>query len=92
MGMAHFAAVRYNDAIEWLKKGLQERPSAVWAYRLLTPAYAHAGRMEDARQSATLLLHSYPEFTISRHFQNIISHNEHMNRIIEGLRKASVPE
>jgi adenylate cyclase len=92
MGVAHFTAVRYEEAIEWLKKGLQERPSAVWAYRLLTPAYAQAGRMEDARRSATLLLQSFPEFTISRHFQNIISHSEHMNRIIEGLRKAGVPE
>jgi adenylate cyclase len=92
MGMAHFAAFRYEDAIEWLKKGLQERPNAVWAYRLLTPAYAQAGRMEDARRSATLLLQSFPEFTISRHFQNIISRTEHMNRIIEGLRKAGVPE
>jgi adenylate cyclase len=62
MGVAHFAAVRYEDAIEWLRKGLQERPSAVWAYRLLTPAYAQAGRMEDARQSATLLLQSFPGF------------------------------
>ncbi len=92
MGVAHFAAVRYEDAIEWLRKGLQERPSAVWAYRLLTPAYAQAGRMEDARQSATLLLQSHPDFTISRHYQTIISPAEHMSRIIEGLRKAGVPE
>jgi adenylate cyclase len=92
MGVAHFAAVRYEDAIEWLKKGLQERPSAVWAYRLLIPAYAHAGRMDDARQSATLLLQCYPDFTISRYYRNIISPAEHMSRVIEGLRKAGVPE
>lgn len=92
MGVAHFAAARYEDAIEWLKKGLQERPSAVWAYRLLAPAYAQAGWMEDARRSANRLLQSYPDFTIARHYQNVIFHTDYMSRIIEGLRKAGVPE
>jgi adenylate cyclase len=91
-GMAHFAAGRYEDAIEWIEKGILERPSAIWAHRLLAPAYAQAGRLADARRSATRLLKSYPDFTIARHYQNFVSHSPYMNRIIEGLRLAGIPE
>jgi adenylate cyclase len=93
MGAVHFAGARYDDAVTWIEKGIQERPSAAWAYRLLTSAYALAGRLEDARRAASLLLQNYPDFTITRHVQNLVASSpRYMSRHIEGLRMAGVPE
>ena len=60
IGVAHFTAERYGEAVEWLRKGIEERPSAVWAYRLLAPAYALAGQLEEARRTAARIAHSVP--------------------------------
>jgi adenylate cyclase len=98
MGVSHFAACRYEDAIECFEKSLQERLSTVWAHRMLAPAYAQAGRLEDARRSAGLLLQRHPDFTIAWHRQvmNSLSselrETDYADRIIEGLRLAGVPE
>jgi adenylate cyclase len=92
IGAAHFAASRYQDAVSWIEKALQERPSAVWTHRLLASAYAWAGRLEDARRSAAHLLRTYPDFTITTHVQNVIVSNpEYMLRYVEGLRIAGLP-
>jgi adenylate cyclase len=50
LGNAHFSLARYEDAVAWYEKGMRERPGAVWAHRLLAPAYAEAGRLDDARR------------------------------------------
>jgi adenylate cyclase len=98
MGAANLAAGRYEDAVRWLEKGFEERPSAGWAYRLLAPAYALAGRLEDARKAATLLLQSFPDFTIRWHCEALMSLSPelgkigYLDRIRQGHRLAGLPE
>jgi adenylate cyclase len=92
IGVAHFTAERYEQAVEWLRKGLEERPSAAWAYRLLAPAYALAGALEEARRSAAQLLQVHPDYTITKDQGNYVVNPRYRARFIEGLRIAGVPE
>ena len=62
---AHFEAGRYNEAAHWFTRGVTEHPSAIWVNRFRAPAYALAGRNEEARLSVVELLRHYPDLTIT---------------------------
>jgi adenylate cyclase len=66
IGGAHFVAGRYTDAVQWMEKGLLERPTATWIHRQLVPALALLGRHEEAQERKAQLLTEYPDLTVSR--------------------------
>ena len=93
IGAAHFSAARYEEAVASIQKGILMRPSATFAYRMLAPALAHLGRIDEARQAVKALLQAYPDATIARIAEinpNTVPH--FVNRSAEGLRKAGLPE
>jgi len=92
IGAAHADAGRYDEAVEWVEKGLRERPDAVWAYRTLASAYANAGRLQEARDAVATLLQTYPKVTISQLLALIPARPDYISRYAEGLRKAGLPE
>ncbi|MBZ6076764.1 tetratricopeptide repeat protein [Microvirga puerhi] len=63
IGGAHFGKGEYDDAARWIEQALREKPSATWAYRPLTTAYANAGRLEQAKQAAAKLLEAFSGLT-----------------------------
>src|SRR5215204_2123467 len=91
IGAAHFAKGDYNEAAKWVEKALSEKPSAMWAYRLLATAYANAGRLEEARWAASKLRVAYPDVTIAKSFEAVPSIWA-MRGYAEGLRLAGIPE
>jgi adenylate cyclase len=92
IGDAHFVAGRYADAARWCEKGLQDRPSATWVYRVLVPTYTLQGRDTDARAGLCLLLGEYPDLTISKVVAALVHAPSVLDRIAEGLRKVGLPE
>jgi adenylate cyclase len=84
---------RFDEAIVAGKKALRQNPSFPMAYRCLASALAHIGRDAEARDAATRLLELDPGFTmtawIARSGQSIQSNSK---LLIEGLRKAGLPE
>jgi adenylate cyclase len=90
--IARFTAERYPQAVHWLRRGIEERPSAVWAHRLLAPAYALAGQLDEARRSAAQLLHVHPNYSITKDQGNFVVNPRFRDRFIKGLRMAGVPE
>jgi adenylate cyclase len=50
LGMAHFLARRFDEAISALRASLQQRPSYVTTYRYLAACYALMGRLDEARE------------------------------------------
>ena len=64
-GSAYFQAGRYDDAARWFTRGLAEHPPGVWVDRFRAPAFALAGRKEQARRSFTELTGKYPELTLT---------------------------
>ena len=82
---AHFEAGRYDDAACWFSRGLSEHPSAVWANRFRAPAYALAGKEDNAKQSFLELTRAYPRLTISD-IRTALPHTlSYLDRASEGL-------
>ena len=90
MGYALIELGRFDEAIVAGKKAQRQNPSYSPAYRCLASAFAHLGRDAEARQAAARLLGVDPAFTISTRMGR--RRQAHANLLIEGLRKAGLPE
>jgi adenylate cyclase len=89
-GMAFIELRRFDEAIVAGKKAQRHNPSYAAAYRSLASAFAHLGRDAEARKAAARVLEFDPAFTISA----LIARGGYSNAtlLIEGLRKAGLPE
>jgi adenylate cyclase len=90
MGLAFIELLRFDEAIAAGKKALRQHPSYAPAYRCLASAFAHLGRDAEAREAASRLLELDPAFTISAWIARGGQSNAKL--VIEGLRKAGLPE
>jgi adenylate cyclase len=92
-GMAHFLAGRRNEARLWAKKALEHRPDFLNALRLLAASSALSERKEEAEKIMQQLLQLNPTLRIS-HLKDVYPFRrpEDLANLIEGLRKAGLPE
>jgi adenylate cyclase len=90
MGFAFNELRRFDEAVAAGKKALHQNPSYSAAYRCLASAFAHLGRDTEAREAAARLLEVDPTFTISSWIARGGQANSKL--LIEGLRKAGLPE
>ena len=90
MGFAFVELRRFDEAIIAGKKALRQTPSFSPGYRCLTSAFAHLGRDAEAREAAARLLEFDPDFTLSGWIARGGQSNSKL--LIEGLRKAGLPE
>ena len=90
MGYAFIELRRFDEAIVAGKKAQRQNPSYVGAYRCLASAFAHLGRDAEAREAAARVLEVDPTFTISGYIARGGQTNAKL--LIEGLRKAGLPE
>jgi adenylate cyclase len=81
---------RFDEAIVAGKKALRQKTSFSAAYRCLASAFAHLGRDVEAGEAAASLLEVDPAFTISARMGQC--RRSHAKLLIEGLRKAGLPE
>jgi adenylate cyclase len=90
---AHFAAGRYELAIEWADRALAAQPDYRIAFRLKASALAHLSRIEEAHDCLKRMLDLEPGSTVARvkAFAPPFP-PELLNRYVEGLRKAGLPE
>ena len=89
-GVALIELRRFDEAIVAGKKAQRQNPSYSLAYRCLASAFAHLGRDAEAREAAARLLEVDPAFTISAWIARGGQSNAKL--LIEGLRKAGLPE
>ncbi|VIO71458.1 Transcriptional regulator HilA [Bradyrhizobium ivorense] len=90
IGAALIELGRFDEAIVVLKKALRQNPSYVPACRCLASAFAHLGRDAEAHDEAARALEIDPAFTISAFIARGAGKNVRL--LIEGLRKAGLPE
>jgi len=90
MGMAFVELRRFEEAVATVKKALRQNPFFPAAHRCLTSAFAHLGRDAEAREAAARVLEVDPTFTISGWIARGGQSNAKL--LIEGLRKAGLPE
>jgi len=90
MGFAFIELGRFDEAIVAGKKAERQNPSWSATYRCLASAFAHLGRDAEAREATAHLLETDPAFTISSWIARGGQTNAKL--LIEGLRKAGLPE
>ena len=90
MGFAFIELRRFDEAIVAGKRAQRQNPSYSSANRCLASAFAHLGRDAEAREAAARLLQLDPSFTMSDWIARGGQSNARL--LIEGLRKAGLPE
>jgi adenylate cyclase len=94
LAFAYSVAHRYEEAIEWADRALQEQPRFVIPVRLKTALSAHLDRLDEARQWLGRLLELQPELTIAKYkaHAEVWFSQEFLAWYLVGLRKAGLPE
>ena len=65
MGLAHFAAGRPQQAVEYAMRALAERPGLTWPYRDLAAYFAERGDTATAREALSKFVAGRPDITLS---------------------------
>jgi len=93
IAIAHLAARRFEQAIEWADRALHDQPRFVSAMRVKVAALAHLGRLDEARTELGRVLAIDPKLTIAGY--RVFSHYlapEVLELFVTGLRLAGLPE
>jgi adenylate cyclase len=90
MAMALIELGRFEEAISAARKAVRQNPAHSASYRCLASAFAHLGGDAEAREAAACVLVHDPSFTISAYIAR--GGQAKARRLIEGLRKAGLPE
>jgi adenylate cyclase len=92
----HTHLAQWEQAIEWCDKAIAGAPLNWYALVDLAAANAFAGHDKEAREAAAQLQKVYPSFTVQKwagiHWTDDPTFNAQYARIVEGLRKAGLPE
>ena len=83
IGLGHFDA-----AIDEYHKAIDSGFRPFYAYADLAAAYAHAGRMEEAKTALAEARRLNPNLTVKW----MIEHSSNLPAVFDGLRKAGMPE
>ncbi len=87
---------RYEEAIVWLRRSIEDNRNNPMSHLLLAAALALLDRLEEAQSVVKAALALNPQFTIARYrnapWRRALAGSELHERIVDGLRKAGVPE
>ena len=86
LGVAHFLAERYQEAVVCENRSPQARPDQPGAYRVLAASYGYLGRTEDARAALDALFRLAPDFSPER--LRVYVPPDIVERYLEGWRRA----
>jgi adenylate cyclase len=93
LGRALYLTEQYDEAINALKQRLQRNPKSSEAHVLLAAAYGASGRHEEAETALAEFLKPRPYYTLKHYARGEFYKNpEDLKRVLEGLRKAGMPE
>jgi len=92
-GIAYYLLKEYSEAQRWLREATGRAPNHQYGHAFLAAAYAQLGRVENARAEAAEVLRVNPKYTIGTQKQvSILKRAEDSDHLIDGLRKAGLPE
>jgi tetratricopeptide (TPR) repeat protein len=92
-GFAEFVEERHEEAAEWGRKALQINPDFPGGHRMLAASCGRAGRIDEARAALDQLSRLAPGQTVETiRTQLPIKRPEDLERYLDGLRKAGLPE
>jgi adenylate cyclase len=90
--LAHFVAGRHEEAAEWARRAIRERPTYLAAHRFLAASLAQLGRPDEAAEALRGLLALDPGYTAAEAERHIaLRDSAARRRFVDGLRKAGLP-
>jgi adenylate cyclase len=90
---AHFAAMRYEEAVDWAKRSIRENSRWTPSWSILAASYAHLGRTDEARRAVDELLRLNPESSLTdARMRSGPLDSDYHQRYLDGLRKAGLKE
>ncbi len=93
LGRANFMLGRYDESARIYEEVVKNNPGFISGHRGLAAAYAYLGRIEDAEWEGAEILVLQPDFSLGREkASNAFKRPEDMERYLEGLRQAGLPE
>lgn len=88
--VAHYHAHRYDNAIEWARKAMCERPGFALAQRILCASLAQAGKAAETRKAVRKLRELQPNVSIAWIEQYVPYTPRAMPHFLDGMRKAGL--
>jgi adenylate cyclase len=92
IGSSHEVAQKYDEAVEFYRRALQERPHATWIYRNLASALVGAGKIEEAKGAFEEMMRSYPGLTASKFKQAMVFSGPTLERMAQHLKSLGLAE
>jgi TolB-like protein/cytochrome c-type biogenesis protein CcmH/NrfG len=90
---AEFGAGHYEQSVEWARKAIEITPEFPAAWRYIAAGLAHLGELEQAPVAKDRLLAVSPHENLRLVRAALPSLNrDRIDRFVDGLRKAGVPE
>jgi TolB-like protein/Flp pilus assembly protein TadD len=90
--MALLLSGRYSDAAELARRSAATFDGWDTTYWYLAAAYGHLGQADEAKKAVAKILSLSPGITVSRIGQLPIRDNARLAILVDGLRKAGLPE
>ena len=88
--VAHYLADRYDQAIEWARKAVQQGPSMTAPHRILCASLAQAGRLDEARIVLERVREMQPYISIDWITRMVPYTSRQMPKFLGGLKKSGL--
>jgi TolB-like protein/Flp pilus assembly protein TadD len=89
-GVAHYYGRRFDEAVNWARNAIQQRPGFIAAHRILCASLAMAGRTEETQSAMAKLRELQPNISIEWIKQYVPYTPRAMPHFLEGMRKAGL--
>ncbi len=90
MCAAHYFARRFDEAVEWGRKSIQQRAGFIAGHRILCASLAQAGRTEELRAAMARVRHLQPNISIAWLEEHVPYTPRAIAHYLDGMRKAGV--
>jgi adenylate cyclase len=90
LAVAHYLAGRYDEAVDFGRKSLQQRAGFIAGHRIYIASLAQAGHIDEARASLQRLKEVQPNLSIEWIEKYVPYTSRTMGKFVEGMRKAGL--
>jgi TolB-like protein len=90
MCAAHYFARRFDEAVEWGRKSIQQRPGFIAGHRILCASLAQAGRIDELGAAMARLRELQPNISMAWLEEHVPYTPRAMAHYLDGMRKAGV--
>ena len=89
-GVGHYYARQYDDAVEWARKAIRERPGFTAAHRILCASLGQTTRSEETAAAMAKLRELQPNISIAWIEHYVPYTKRAMPHFLDGMRKAGL--